>query len=193
MPQLCPLPNCQKNSWDPNVFHANYVLVKIVKFLRLKTFFKSINCVPFKIIKFCGSIFIFNFIFHFGSCALLQCFFLVGIKNASLPINKFIGINMALGRSWINYLYTHHEMMMDDAKIMRWSPLQLWRHLDKYSLEAPYCLFSKQTLAFFTHRGGIIQTLWWPEKWNPKPFVIDKGYMLDNKNYSETFFFGEIT
>jgi hypothetical protein len=87
MPKLRPLPNCQI-SWDPNAFHANYVLVKIVNFLRLKTFFKSINCVPFKIIKFLGSMFFFFFIFHFGSCALLQCFFLVGIKNTSLPINS---------------------------------------------------------------------------------------------------------
>jgi hypothetical protein len=67
-------------------FYANYVHVKIVNFLRLKLF-PSRLC-PLQNYQIFKVYFILFFIFHFGSCALLQCIFLVGIKNASLTINS---------------------------------------------------------------------------------------------------------
>lgn len=181
MPQLCTFPNCQI-SWDPNVFHANYVHVKNCQFLEIKIFFKSIVS-PSKLPNFWGLFyFILFFIFSFWKlCSLAML--LSSEHQKRFPPTKFIGINMALGRSWINYLYTMWWWWMQRSwgdHLFKYRGTLMsthWMHLTTTKGAPYYCLFSKQTLAFFTHRGGIIQTLWWPEKWNPKPFVIDKGYV----------------
>lgn len=136
----------------------------------------------------------FYFIFHFSFWKLCSLAMLPSSGHQKrFPPNKFIGINMALGLSWINYLYT-----------MRWSWWWMqrswgdhlfkyggtlisthWRHLTT-TKGAPYCLLSK-TYKLALHIEEALFKLFGDlknETQNPLLLIKD---MLD-KNYSETFF-----
>jgi hypothetical protein len=111
--------------------------------LRLK--FSSSRLCPLQNNQILGVYFYF---FHFSFWKLCSLAMLLSSGHKKrFPLNKFIGINMALGRSWINYLYTMRWWLMQRS----WGD-HLFKYggtlISKYSLEAPYNYKGSTLLTF---------------------------------------------